>query len=122
MHIRRRRPRCQYRGPRSQRLVGILAGGDGLGVADGDLAVQIRNVGDGLDLGVGALSANDHKVVDEHILTGVGVDEPGGLGVVHGALGSGDEHVDRGAGTHLLDEVAGALNCVSANVVPVCSV
>ena len=92
-----------------QRLVGILAGGDGLGVADGDLAVQIRNVGDGLDLGVGALSANDHKVVDEHILTGVGVDEPGGLGVVHGALGSGDEHVDRGAGTHLLDEVAGGL-------------
>ena len=93
----------------SQRLVGVLAGGDGLGVADGDLAVQIRDVGDGLDLGVGALGANNHEVVDEHVLTRVGVDELGGLGVVHGALGSRDEHVDRGAGTHLLNEVAGGL-------------
>ena len=93
----------------SQRLVGVLAGWDGPGVADGDLAVQIRDVGDGLDLGVGALGANDHEVVDEHILTGVGVDELGGLRVIHGALGSGNEHIDRGAGTHLLDEVAGGL-------------
>ena len=93
----------------SQCLVGVLAGRNGLGVADGNLAVQVRNVGDGLDLGVGALSTNDHKVVDEHILTGVGVDELGGLGVVHGALGGGDEHVDRGASTHLLNEVAGGL-------------
>mgnify|MGYP000694826780 CR=1 FL=1 len=37
-----------------QGLVGVLAGGNGLGVANGDLAVQIRDVGDGLDLGVGA--------------------------------------------------------------------
>ena len=92
----------------SQRLVGVLAGGDGLGVANGNLAVQIRDVGDGLDLGVGALGANDHEVVDEHILTGVGVDELGGLSVIHGTLGSGDKHVDRGTGLHLLDEVAGS--------------
>ena len=90
----------------SQCLVGVLAGRNGLGVADGDLAVQVRDVGDGLDLGVGALGANDHEVVDEHILTGVAIDELGGLGVVHGALGSGDEHVDRGTGAHLLDKVA----------------
>ena len=94
---------------RSQRLVGVLAGRNGLGIADGDLAVQVRDVGDGLDLGVGALGANNHEVVGEHILTRVGVDELGGLSVIHGALGSGDEHVDRGAGTHLLDEVAGGL-------------
>ena len=62
-----------------------------------------------LDLGVGTLSTNDHKVVDEHILTCAGIDELGGLGVVHGALGGGDEHVDRGAGTHLLNEVARSL-------------
>lgn len=62
------------------------------------LPVQIRDVGDGLDLGVGALSANDHEVVDEHILTGVGVDELGGLGVIHGALGGCDEHVNGGTG------------------------
>ncbi len=93
----------------SQRLVGVLAGGDGLGVADGDLAVQVRDVGDGLDLGVGALGANNHEVVDEHVLTRVGVDELGGLSVIHGTLGSGDEHVDRGAGLHLLNEVAGGL-------------
>ncbi len=90
-----------------QRLVGVLAGRNGLGVADGDLAVQVRDVSDGLDLGIGALGANDHEVVDEHILTRVGIDEPGGLGIVHGALGGCDEHVDRGAGTHLLDKVAG---------------
>ena len=94
---------------RSQRLVGVLAGRNGLGVANGDLAVQIRDVGDGLDLGVGALSANEHKIVDEHILTRVGIDELDGLGVVHGALGSGDEHVDGGTGAHLLDKVAGGL-------------
>ena len=91
---------------RSQRLVGVLAGGNGLGVANGDLAVQIRDVGDGLDLGVGALGANDHKVVDEHVLTRIDVDELGGLGVVHGALGGRDEHVDGGTGAHLLDKVA----------------
>ena len=91
---------------RSQGLVGVLASGNGLGVADGDLAVQIRDVGDGLDLGVGALGANDHEVVDEHVLTRVGVDELGGLGVVHGALGGRDEYVDGGTGAHLLDKVA----------------
>ena len=56
-----------------------------------------------------SLSANDHEVVDEHILTGVGVDELGGLGVIHGALGGCDEHVNGGTGAHLLDEVAGGL-------------
>ena len=91
---------------RSKRLVGVLAGRNGLGVANGDLAVQIRDVGDGLDLDIGALSANDHEVVDEHVLTRVGVDELGGLGVVHGALGGRDEHVDGGTGAHLLDKVA----------------
>ena len=79
------------------------------GVANGDLAAQVRDVGDGLDLGVGALGANDHEVVDEHVLTGVGVDELGSLGIVHGALGSGDEHVDGSAGLHLLDQVARGL-------------
>lgn len=74
-----------------------------------NLTVQIRDVGDGLDLSIGALGANDHEIVDEHVLAGVGVDELGGLSVIHGALGSGDEHVDRGAGLHLLDEVAGGL-------------
>ena len=92
-----------------QRLVGVLAGRNGLGVADGDLAVQVHDVGDGLDLGVGALGANDHEVVDEHVLTGVGVDELGSLGIVHGALGSGDEHVDGSAGLHLLDQIARGL-------------
>ena len=92
-----------------QRLVGVLAGRNGLSVADGDLAVQVRDIGDGLDLGVGALGANDHEVVDEHVLTGVGVDELGSLGIVHGALGSGDEHVDGSAGLHLLDQVARGL-------------
>lgn len=87
----------------------ILAGGNGLGVANGNLAVQVRDVGDGLDLGVGALGANDHEVVDEHVLTRVGVDEFGGLSVIHGALGSGDEHVDGGTGAHLLDKVARTL-------------
>ena len=93
----------------SQRLVGILASGNSLSVANGDLAVQIRDVGDGLDLGVGALGANDHEVVDEHVLTRIDVDELGGLSVIHGALGSGDEHVDGGTGAHLLDKVAGGL-------------
>ena len=32
-----------------QCLIGVLAGRNGLGVADGDLAVQARDVGDGLD-------------------------------------------------------------------------
>lgn len=90
----------------SQRLVGVLAGGDGLGVANGNLTVQIRDVGDGLDLSIGALGANDHEVVDEHVLTRVGIDELGGFGVVHGALGGRDEHVDGGTGAHLLDKVA----------------
>ena len=93
----------------SQSLVGVLAGRNGLGVANGDLAVQVRDVGDGLDLGVRALGADDHEVVDEHILTGVGVDELGGLGVIHGALGGRDKHVDGGTGAHLLDKVAGRL-------------
>ena len=92
-----------------QRLVGVLAGGDGLRVANGDLTVQVRDVGDGLDLGVGALGTNDHEVVDEHILSSVGVDEFSSLGVIHGALGSRDEHVDDSAGTHLLNEVARGL-------------
>ena len=89
-----------------QGLVGVLAGGNGLGVANGDLAVQIRDVGDGLDLGVGALGTNNHEIIDEHVLTCVDVDELGGLGVVHGALGGRDEHVDGGTGAHLLDKVA----------------
>ena len=105
-HTRRRRPGAGVEAHGSQGLVGVLAGGDGLGVANGDLAVQIRDVGDGLDLGVRALGADDHEVVDEHILTCVGIDELGGFGVVHGALGGRDEHVDGGTGAHLLDKVA----------------
>ena len=94
---------------RSQRLVGILAGGNGLGVADGDFAVQARDVGDSLDLGVGALGTNNHEVVDEHVLARVGIDELGGLGIIHSALRGRDEHVNRGAGAHLLDKVARSL-------------
>lgn len=121
-HTRRRRPRCRCRGPRRPGPGWRTCRRERSWRRQWRSCVQIRDVVDDLDLGVGALGANDHKVVDEHILTGVGIDESGGLGVVHGALGGRDEYVNRGTGTHLLDKVAGALNCVSANVVPVWSV
>ena len=73
-------------------------------------------------LGVGALGANDHEVVDEHILTGVGVDEPGGLGVVHGALGSVMSTSTAAPARICSTRSPDALNCVSAKVVPVWSV
>ena len=83
-----------------------FAGGDGLGVANGDLAVQFATSAMASTLVSEPLGANDHEVVDEHVLTRVGVDEFGGLSVVHGALGGRDEHVDGGTGAHLLDKVA----------------
>ena len=96
-------------------LVRIVSGLGTTAIAANSLGVSAESlcymagVGDGLDLGVGALGTNNHEVVDEHVLTRVGVDELGGLGVVHSALGGRDEHVNRGAGAHLLDKVAGRL-------------
>ena len=92
-----------------QGLVGILASGNSLSVANGDLAVQIRDVGDGLDLGVGASARMITRSLTNMSSRVSASDELGGLSVIHGALGSGNEHVDGGTGAHLLDKVAGGL-------------
>lgn len=107
---------------RSQRLVGVLAGGNGLGVANGDLAVQIRDVGDGLDLGVGASArmitrslTNISSRVSASTSSTVSASSMVPLEAV---MSTSTVAPARICSTRSPD----ALNCVSAKVVPVCSV
>lgn len=105
-----------------QGLVGILASGNSLSVANGDLAVQIRDVGDGLDLGVGASArmitrslTNMSSRVSTSTSSAVSASSMVPLEAVMSTSTAAPARI---CSTRSPE----ALNCVSANVVPVCSV
>lgn len=105
-----------------QGLVGILASGNSLSVANGDLAVQIRDVGDGLDLGVGASArmitrslTNMSSRVSASTSSAVSASSMVPLEAVMSTSTAAPARI---CSTRSPE----ALNCVSANVVPVCSV
>ena len=87
-------------------LVGVVACGDG-GVTDGNGVLAGSGVLQG-DLGdLGILSGNDDEVVGEHLEAGVGVDQAGGLGVIHLGVGGADQDVSVCAALELLVKLAG---------------
>ena len=51
----------------------------------------------------GVLIDDHDEIVECEVLAGLGLDELGGLGLVHGLLVGGGEHVDGGAFLHLLE-------------------